>query len=147
MANALVWSAIQARILFSDYELSGWKREVPYAGRHRIDFLHSHNGVKLYVEVKSVTYAMDGIGLFPDAVSLRARQHLMALQQMHRDGHQTAVVYCVQRDDVSSVYPAKEIDANYAQEYALAEELGVQFLTLPIQFDDDGDVAIGHVHA
>ena len=51
------------------------------------------------------------MGLFPDAVSKRASDHLAALGQMVGAGHQAVVVYCVQRADVNRSQQA--IDANH----------------------------------
>ena len=64
----------------------------------RIDFLHDDGNKKTFIEVKSVTYAMDGVGYFPDAVSVRATKHLNELIAMVEQGHRAVVVYCVQRD-------------------------------------------------
>ena len=78
--NALPVSCKKStRRLFNDIPLDGWQREVPYADKRRVDFLHDTGKALRYVEVKSVTYADAGVGLFPDAVSKRASDHLAAL--------------------------------------------------------------------
>ncbi len=138
LANDIVAAAIESDYLFSDLDKAKWQREVRYAESSRIDFLH-HDIKKTYVEVKSVTYAVDGIGYFPDAISKRATEHLNALQKMIHEGHQSHIVYCVQRPDiVGDVRPAAEIDPNYANAFNQSLSEGVQVTTLPIQFDSAG---------
>ncbi len=137
LANAIVEAAINAGVLFSDFDHTGWQREVKYAQSHRIDFLHTDH-VKTYVEVKSVTYERDGVGYFPDAVSKRASAHLRALSDMVHDGHRAIVLYCIQRSDIQSVNPAQHIDPDYAAALELATSAGVETQTLPVQFDPTG---------
>ena len=60
----MIWSAaIESDYLFSDLDKAKWQREVRYAESSRIDFLHDDK-IKTYVEVKSVTYAVEGVGYF-----------------------------------------------------------------------------------
>ena len=139
LANDIVWQAIQQGHLFHDLALDGWQREVPYADKRRVDFLHDTGKALRYVEVKSVTYADAGVGLFPDAVSKRASDHLAALGQMVGAGHQAVVVYCVQRADVKQVLPAEAIDPVYAVAVKKATDIGVQFMSISVDFDDSGN--------
>jgi len=39
----------------------------------RIDFLLGRNGQRFYLEVKSVSYVIDGIAMFPDAPTSRGK--------------------------------------------------------------------------
>ena len=137
LANAIVEAAIHAGVLFPGFDQTGWQREVKYAQSHRIDFLHTDH-VKTYVEVKSVTYARDGVGYFPDAVSKRATAHLTALQDMVKCGHRAVVVYCIQRSDIQQVEPAAHIDSAYAKQFKISTANGVEMMTLPVQFDPAG---------
>ncbi len=138
LANEIVAAAIEKNHLFTDLDNAKWQREVRYAESSRIDFLHN-DLTKTYVEVKSVTYAIDGVGYFPDAISKRATDHLKALMKMIHEGHQSHIVYCVQRSDINGdVLPAREIDPNYAMAFDQALSEGVQVTTLPIQFDSEG---------
>lgn len=137
LANDIVASALDQHILLPDLDSSVWKREVKYAESHRIDFYYDSNQT-VYLEVKSVTYKYDGVGYFPDAVSKRASQHLMALEQMVKAGNQAIVVYCIQREDVTSVLPASHIDHKYLEAVDSAKKSGVRFLQLPVFFNDEG---------
>lgn len=131
-ANALVEEAIRAGRV---PELSGFntlRREVKY-GRHnsRIDLLLDPGGVECFVEVKNVTAAVrGGVALFPDAVSTRASKHLQELIAMVEEGYRAALVFCVQREDVSRVRPADTIDPAYGEWLRRAHDAGVMVLAL-----------------
>lgn len=141
IANHMVWAAIEQGVLFSELDCSQWAREVNYSTNARIDFFYGGPNHNTYVEVKSVTYALDGVGFFPDAVSRRACKQLKALRSMCQMGHNAVVVYCIQRGDTSTVQSARDIDPAYAHECDLARDAGVSFLTLPVAFDDAGSEA------
>ncbi len=141
LANQIVFAAINNGHLFADLDRTLWRREVPYASSHRIDFLHD-GPLKTYVEVKSVTYLHDGEGYFPDAVSKRATAHLSALSDMVGEGHRAIILYCIQRSDIQSVNPAHHIDPDYAAAFELATSAGVEIVTLPVQFDPTGSSVI-----
>lgn len=57
-------------------------------GAHRFDlYVPGVDGLPpLWVEVKSVTYVLEGIGYFPDAVTDRGRRHLLALAELAEAG-------------------------------------------------------------
>ena len=135
-ANTFVKAAIDQGYLFSDRSTDGWESEVPYGDGSRIDWLHRAQHPSLYVEVKSVSYAEDGRGWFPDAVSARATKHMQALQAMVDAGHDAVVLYCIQRGDVTHVSPARHIDPAYADAVAMAS--GVKTMVLPLTMQPDG---------
>lgn len=139
LANQIIGAAIEQGHLFSNYAPNKWKREVAYAEKHRIDFLYHDNEITHFVEVKSVTYAEDGVGYFPDAVSKRARDHLMALEGVIKSGAKASIIYCIQRPDVEEVLPARHIDPNYADAFDAAMKTGVSCIAFPIRFNDAGD--------
>lgn len=113
-------------------ELAGYKTIQPEKkiGDSRIDFfLENHATEKpCYVEVKSVTLKLDGIAQFPDAVSERGQKHLKELMALKKEGYRTAMLFVVQREDVSVMKPASSIDKKYAQLLAEAHASGVEIL-------------------
>ncbi len=149
-ANALIKEALSEHAL---PELGGYalhKAEVPIpvdllgdsprhlpANRGRFDFLLSeHEGglVDCYVEVKSVTLvAQGGLGLFPDAVSVRAVKHVRALQALLDQGLRAVLVFCVQHDGISQVSPADQVDPEYAAALRVAAHSGVEVLAYRAQ--------------
>ena len=116
-------------------ELSGYdtiKSEVKYGSeKSRIDFLlRDENKTDCYVEVKSCTLLEaslgEGLGFFPDAVSLRGQKHLRELIEMKKRGYRSVLVFVVLHDGIKSVQPAKHIDEKYAQLFEIAKHSGVE---------------------
>ena len=138
LANDIVEKALLSGHFLTELGIESFKREVPYALNKRIDFLAKNAADTIYIEVKSVTYAKEGVGYFPDAVSKRAVEHLQALSSMIDDGHRAMVIYCVQRSDIDDVLAAEHIDKSYFAAAAMARSNGVEFVNLPVQFDDSG---------
>ena len=130
-ANALVKEAITLGVIA---ELGGYqciKNEVKFESSARFDlFLSNHpRRPDCFVEVKNVT-AVDeqGMAIFPDAVTERGKKHLQTLVSAVHQGFRAAMVFCIQRNDVSEFRPAQEIDPVYAQTLAFSLEQGVEIL-------------------
>lgn len=130
-ANALVLEALEAGLL---PELAGYRevrREAPLGTNSRSDLRLDYGDGVCHVEVKSVTAAgLDGIGWFPDAVSVRAAKHLRELAARVALGERAAVVFCAQRPDVMAVRPAEHIDPAFAAALAQAAAEGVELYAL-----------------
>ncbi|MFC6978373.1 DNA/RNA nuclease SfsA [Microbulbifer taiwanensis] len=128
-ANALVEEAITNGIIT---ELQGYdelRREVRYGDENsRIDLLLSGPQGDCYVEVKNVTLAEGGRGLFPDAVSSRGAKHLRELQKLAGNGVRAVLFYCVQHTGIETVEAAREIDPEYAQTLDAAVAAGVEVI-------------------
>ena len=120
LPNALVAEAlIQERLpQFRDY--SSIIREVTF-GESRLDLLLKGPPGLCYVETKSVTLVVDGVGLFPDAPTLRGVKHLHSLAKAVEAGHRAAVVFVVQRDDSQAFSPHDSADPDFG--IALRESL------------------------
>jgi len=131
LSNALVREAIEAGRIRS---LSGYDRvrpEVRYGAENsRIDLLLEDHGElpDCYLEVKNVTLARDGIGLFPDAVSTRGTKHLRELAAMAQQGARACLCFCVQRGDVQQMQPADDIDPEYGAALRAAIDQGVEVI-------------------
>lgn len=114
-------------------ELAGYgsiRTEVAYGRENsRIDLLLEDGpGGTCYVEVKNLTLAQHGIGLFPDAVSRRGSKHLRELEEMAALGHRAVIFFCAQRSDVREVRPADAIDPEYGKTLRRAVANGVEAL-------------------
>lgn len=113
-------------------ELTGYSTIQPEKkiGDSRIDFfLDGHASERpCYVEVKSVTLKLEGMAQFPDAVSERGQKHLKELMALKKEGYRTAMLFVVQREDVSSMKPAASIDKKYSVLLAEAYAAGVEIL-------------------
>ncbi len=129
--------------------LAGYHNVVPevrYGNENsKIDFLLSANddeGDKkqsVYVEVKSVTLCDEsGVGLFPDAKTIRGQKHLRELSLMAEAGHRAVIVFCVQHQGVKSVSIASDIDPIYASLFEAAFEKGLEVCAYRVKFNEDG---------
>ena len=102
------------------------RREVT-RGRSRFDFLLEAPGRRpCLVEVKSITLVVDGLGCFPDAVTVRGRRHVNELAEAAGMGYRAVVIFCVQRDDALGVRPHDESDPDLARALRAAAEQRVE---------------------
>ena len=113
-------------------ELTGYNVVVPEKkiGLSRIDFyLEGHlTEPPCYVEVKNVTLKLAGKAQFPDSVSKRGQKHLRELMEIKKNGLRAAMLFIVQREDVSTFLPAESIDPDYAALLREAHKTGVEIL-------------------
>jgi sugar fermentation stimulation protein A len=113
-------------------ELIGYTVVVPEKkiGLSRVDFyLEGHPTLPpCYVEVKNVTLKLDGIAQFPDSVTERGQKHLRELMEIKKSGLRAAMLYIVQREDVSTFKPAMSLDPQYATLLREAHKSGVEIL-------------------
>jgi sugar fermentation stimulation protein A len=117
-------------------ELAGYenlRREVRYGRENsRIDLLLEGPALPpCYLEVKNVTAAVaGGVGYFPDAVTERGAKHLREMMAVVGQGMRAALVFCVQRSDVTEVRPADAIDPVYGGTLREAQDAGVEIYAL-----------------
>lgn len=112
-------------------QLSGYfevRREIKYGEASRIDLLLSNEAARCYVEVKNVTYRVDGQARFPDAVTERGARHLVELREQVRLGHRAVMFFLVNRQDCSSFSIAREIDPAYGRIFDEVSAQGVEVL-------------------
>ena len=124
LPNDLVEEGLRQGILSPFKSYSQIRREVTF-GHSRLDFLLQNNSQFCYVEVKSVTLVEQGRGLFPDAPTERGRQHLLSLIQARKEGHQAAIVFVVQRPDVTEFSPNDKTDPAFGLALREAQVAGV----------------------
>lgn len=131
-ANALVREAIERDMVPALTGYHSLQAEVRFGHeRSRIDFMALQHGADVYIEVKNVTLCeSDNLGFFPDSVSVRGTKHLRELSAMVRAGHRAMLIYCVQHSGITSVAPAKHIDAAYSDAFAEALQTGVEVVAL-----------------
>ena len=135
-ANHLIEEALQYDRIEALLGYPKCQREVKYHGKHRIDFLLSGEQGHCYVEVKSVTWWQgEGLGIFPDAITERGQQHLLALIEMVKTGHRAVLLFCAQHTGIQHVKPATEKDPVYAATLAKAIAAGVEVYALGVHID------------
>lgn len=107
-------------------------------GESRFDFLLSDPG-ECVVEVKSVTMAMgEGMGAFPDAVSLRGQKHLRELTALASSGRRACLLFCVMHSGIEKVRPADEIDPAYGRLLRRAAAQGVEIIAWSVTPTPEG---------
>ncbi|MFT8319695.1 MAG: DNA/RNA nuclease SfsA [Bacillus sp. (in: firmicutes)] len=127
--NMLVEKMLKESIIpdLINYE---WIRSEYTYGNSRWDFLLKHkDGTLLLLEVKSVTLAENGIGMFPDAVTARGTKHVKEITTIAREKRiQTAILFIAQREDVTQITTAPHIDEKFAEALIEAEKAGVKLI-------------------
>jgi sugar fermentation stimulation protein A len=127
-------NAYMANWLFAEAMEEGNLEAFPYAtvenevtvSRSRLDFRLSDEDEFCWVEVKSVTYAEEGVGMFPDAPTARGRKHLGELAKLSAEGHRASAVFIAQREDARKFAPFERIDPDFAAELRRVADAGVE---------------------
>ncbi len=92
----------------------------------RLDLVLSGPSGVCYIEAKSVTLVVDGVGLFPDAPTVRGAKHVGTLAKAVEQGHRAAAVFVVQREDASALTPHDIADPAFGAALRRAIEKGVE---------------------
>jgi len=131
LPNRIVENALQRGVVPELAVYKGYRREVRYAEKSRIDLLLEQEGLPpCYVEVKNVTMEDQGKALFPDAVTERGKRHLNDMLAQVEQGDRAAMVYLIQRTDCTSFSPADEVDPHYGEALRRALKGGVMAFAL-----------------
>jgi len=109
--------------------------EVP-VGRRRFDFLLSHKGKELYLEVKSCTHFGNGVAMFPDAVTARGKRHILQLAEMSRNGIRASVLFIVHYPGVEWFMPDYHTDFDFSTAMLHCRR-DVQFIPAAISWNKD----------
>lgn len=130
MANKIAIELVQKNAILGLQNLSDIKGEVKFEDS-RFDIFAKDGEKELWMEVKNVSMKVDDWALFPDAPTTRGQKHLKTLMRAIDLGHRAAMIYIIQRTDISKFGPAKDIDPEYTRLLKLAKEKGVEIY--PIQ--------------
>lgn len=104
------------------------KPEYTY-GNSRFDFYMERQGEKYLTEVKGCTLAADmekGIGLFPDAPTLRGVKHLEELAAAAVEGFHCQLAFVIQMNGIRKVLPNHDTQPEFGQALDHATKAGVQ---------------------
>jgi len=109
--------------------------EVP-VGRSRFDFLLSHKGKELYLEVKSCTLFGNEVAMFPDSVTARGKRHILKLAEMSRNGIRASVLFIVHYPGVEWFMPDYHTDFDFSTAMLHCRR-DVQFIPAAISWNKD----------
>ena len=125
LPNALVAEALEQRALPPFRTYSTVKREVTF-GESRLDLMLEDETGRCYIETKSVTLVVDGVGLFPDAPTTRGAKHMRSLAKAVASGHRAAVLFVVQRGDVEAFTTHDRADPEFGRIFRESRSAGVE---------------------
>jgi len=111
------------------------RREIT-RGHSRFDFLLEQNGNPRLLEVKSCSLFGRRIAMFPDAVTLRGRRHLMELAELSRQGTPAHVLFLVHSPHADFFLPDYHTDFDFASTF-LAVRDAVRFHALAVDWQPD----------
>jgi len=126
--NHLVAEGIEAGIVKEFNNVVKIKKEIKVSDKSRLDLLVEDANGQTYIEVKNCSMAIDGIAMFPDAVTTRGTKHLDELIELVKKGERAVIFFLIQREDVTHFTPARQIDSVYADKLKEAKESGVTLL-------------------
>jgi len=142
LTNALVYEAWQAGLIADWRRFKAAKREYKISKESRLDLALAPTehelagGKKLhFIEIKNVSYAVNGVAQFPDAVTTRGQKHLRELMALREQKFGAEIVFVVQRTDCQSFAPAAHIDPEYAKLLREADKKGVGIRALACEIN------------
>ena len=136
--NRLVYHYLKTRQLESFSGYNQVQSEVKVGDKHRLDLMVSRNGEQpCYIEIKNCSLVEESTAFFPDAVTVRGRNHLKELQRLRAEGFQTMMFFLINRMDAKIFKPADHIDPAYGKELRKAYANGVGIMVYDVSIDPD----------
>lgn len=134
LPNRLAYESVKRGMIEEFQGLDLLKREVSY-GNSRFDLYYERGTQKGFIEVKGVTYAEEGVGMFPDAPTTRGTKHLHELMKLKATGYEATILFIVMREDCESFQPHEEMDEEFAQALKKASEIGINVLAYRTKYE------------
>jgi sugar fermentation stimulation protein A len=136
LPNRLVYQSINAGLVEAFAGYDEIKSEVKVGEKHRLDLMVSKKGADpCYIEIKNCSLVEDGVACFPDAVTVRGRNHLIELQRLAESGLRSGMFFLVNRMDAKIFKPADHIDPAYGKELRQAYQNGVEIMVYDVAYD------------
>lgn len=136
-ANKIAFELVSKSIIVGLQGLTNLRREVKY-GDSRFDIFGMDGQHEVWMEVKNVSMKEGDWVLFPDAVTTRGQKHLKTLMAVKKAGHRAAMIYIIQRTDVSKFAAALEVDPEYARLLEEAKKAGVEVYAVQVSLSPQG---------
>ncbi len=140
--SLLAYNWLQSGVIPGFVQYHRFRREVTY-GDSRFDIMAENGDEKCFIEVKNVTLKEGNFARFPDARTTRGQKHLETLIQVRQNGMRAVMLYVVQRTDVTTFGPAREIDPDYSQWLRKAHQQGVEIIPFQVAVSPEGFNPVG----
>ena len=132
-ANRIVEDGLKNKLLKEFRSIKDIKAEFKYSDDTRFDFLCDKN----LLEVKNVTLLRNkDFAEFPDAKTSRGTKHLIKLAESIKKGYKPFVLFLTQIEGIDKFKIAKDIDAEYYNNYLKVKKNGVKFLAYRCKLND-----------
>jgi sugar fermentation stimulation protein A len=125
--NQIVYEAIVNKQIPNLSHYDEVTREVKFEDS-RFDVFAKNENEQCFIEVKNVTLKEGNQALFPDAVTTRGQKHMKTLMSVKKQGIRAVMFYIIQRMDIETFSPAKDIDPEYAKTLKEAFDNGVEIM-------------------
>ena len=103
----------------------------------RIDFYMEKENKKFLMEIKGCTLEENGIGLFPDAPTLRGVKHLHELALARDEGFECILGFVIQVPGVKKVLANNATDPEFGKALDFAQSKGVKVIFLECEVTED----------
>ena len=132
-ANRIVEHALENKLIKEFSTVKNIRAEFKYSDDTRFDFLCD----KSLLEVKNVTlFRNKDFAEFPDAITTRGSKHLIKLAESIKKGFKPFVLFLTQIEGIDKFKIAKDIDAEYYNNYLKVKKIGVNFLAYRCKLND-----------
>lgn len=128
LCRRLMFEAIEERRipLFAPFHEA--QRDAANAMHGTFDILLHGMEKNGFVNLFSVTWAENGVALFPDAPGGKPVTAIRHLAEIARQGHHAVAFFLVQRGDCRVLRPAETVDRVFMKTMLAAQSAGVEFL-------------------
>lgn len=134
LPNKLAFDSVSEGVVTEFKNIDLLKREVTF-GNSRFDLYYEKDDRKGFIEVKGVTFAEDGVGMFPDAPTTRGTKHIYELIKTVEEGYEASLLFIIMREDCTSFSPYTEMDQAFSDALKEAAEKGVNILAYRTKYD------------
>ena len=99
-----------------------------YGRGNKIDVMLQGMELNCFINTFHVSWAENGIALFPDTPSPRMTKSIQQLGEIAQQGHRAIAFFFVQRNDCSLFKPAEHVDKDFLKALLAAQGAGVEIM-------------------
>ncbi len=142
-----IWVSTDAHLVNKFFEREILNNRIPFfknwtieskeekISNSRIDFILKKNNKKMFCEIKSCTLVLNNIAMFPDAPTVRGVKHIKTLIEKKKEGHESSIVFVVQREDAKGFAPNSLTHLDFSKALYNAISAQVKVYLIVTKFD------------